>query len=327
MATSEISLTNAHPTPLPAADAERGHLASAHAGALHAQERAWRRYYDLTKPKVVALILFTALVGMLLATPGMVPLRILIFGLLGIGLASAAGAALNHVVDQRIDGIMERTRGRPLPSGELDTPHALTFALGLAALSMLVLVTWVNGLTAVLTFSAFIGYAVVYTMYLKRATPQNIVWGGLAGAMPPLLGWTAVTGEVSTEGLLLVLLIFVWTPPHFWSLAIKRKDEYARAGIPMLPVTHGVRYTKLQVLIYTLMLLWVSLMPFMIHMTGILYLAGAVALGLGFVYHAARLLRSEGDGHAMKTFGYSILYLTALFAFLLADHYLRLVLG
>jgi protoheme IX farnesyltransferase len=291
------------------------------------QVLAWRRYYDLTKPKVVALMLFTALVGMLLATPGMVPLQSLVFGLLGIGLASAAGAALNHVVDQRIDAVMERTRGRPLPSGDLDTPHALKFALALAALSMLVLVALVNWLTAVLTFFAFIGYAVVYTMYLKRATPQNIVWGGLAGAMPPLLGWTAVTGAVSVEGLLLVLLIFIWTPPHFWALAIKRKDEYARAGIPMLPVTHGVPYTKLQVLIYSLMLLLVSLMPVTVQMSGPLYLAGALGLGLGFVYHAVRLLRSEGDGHAMKTFGYSILYLTALFGFLLADHYLRLALA
>jgi protoheme IX farnesyltransferase len=290
-------------------------------------EVAWRRYYDLTKPKVVALILFTALVGMLLAAPGMVPLQTLVFAMIGIGLASAAGAALNHVVDQRIDAVMERTRDRPLPSGDLDAPHALTFALALAVVSMLVLLTMVNALTAALTFFAFIGYAVIYTMYLKRATPQNIVWGGLAGAMPPLLGWTAVTGEVGIEGLLLVLLIFLWTPPHFWALAIKRRAEYARAGIPMLPVTHGVAYTKLQVLIYTLMLFWVSLVPFLIHMSGLLYLAGALALGIGFVYHATRLLRSAGDAHAMRTFGYSILYLTALFAFLLADHYLRLVLG
>ena len=269
--------------------------------------------------------MFTALVGMLLASPGMVPLQTLVFGLIGIGLASAAGAALNHVVDQRIDAVMDRTRNRPLPSGDLDTPHALTFALVLAALSMLVLLSMVNTLTAVLTFLAFIGYAVVYTMYLKRATPQNIVWGGLAGAMPPLLGWTAMTGEVGIEGLLLVLLIFVWTPPHFWALAIKRRDEYARAGVPMLPVTHGVAYTKLQVLIYTLMLFWVSLVPFLVHMSGLVYLVGALGLGMGFVYHAVRLLRSEGDVHAMRTFGYSIFYLSAMFAFLLADHYLRLV--
>ncbi|WP_089728109.1 heme o synthase [Candidatus Thiosymbion oneisti] len=284
----------------------------------------WRRYFELTKPKVVALILFTALVGMLLATPGMVPLPTLFFGLLGIGLCAGAGAALNHVVDQRIDALMDRTRGRPLPSGDLDARHALVFALGLAAVSVLVLVVFVNPLTALLTCVAFIGYAVIYTMYLKRATPQNIVWGGIAGAMPPLLGWTAVTGEVSVEGLLLALLIFVWTPPHFWALAIKRRDEYARAGVPMLPVTHGLTYTKLQILIYSLLLFWVSLMPFMIHMSGPLYLVGALGLGLGFVYQSVRLLRSEGDALAMKTFGYSVLYLSVLFAFLLADHYLGL---
>ena len=282
----------------------------------------WRRYYDLTKPKVVVLILFTALVGMLLSTPGLVPLPTLVFGLLGIGLAAAAGAAINHVVDQRIDAIMERTRNRPLPTGDLEAPNALLFALGLLALSMLILIPLVNPLTAGLTFFAFVGYGVIYTMYLKRSTPQNIVWGGLAGALPPLLGWTAVTGEVSLDPLVLVLLIFVWTPPHFWSLAIKRRDEYARAGIPMLPVTHGVAFTKTQILIYTLLLLVVSLMPFKTHMSGHLYLAGALWLGVVFVRHAWRLYREEGDGHAMRTFGYSILYLTLLFAFLLADHYL-----
>jgi heme o synthase len=282
----------------------------------------WRRYYDLTKPKVVVLILFTALVGMLLSTPGLVPLSILLFGLTGIGLAAAAGAALNHVVDQRIDGVMERTKNRPLPTGDLDAPNALLFALGLLALSMLILVSLVNVLTAVLTFFAFIGYAVIYTVYLKRSTPQNIVWGGLAGALPPLLGWTAVTGTVSLDPLILVLLIFVWTPPHFWALAIKRREEYARAGIPMLPVTHGVAFTKTQILIYTLLLFVVSLMPVKTQMSGYLYLAGAIWLGATFVYHAWRLYRSEGDVHAMRTFGYSILYLTLLFAFLLADHYL-----
>ena len=288
---------------------------------------AWRAYYDLTKPKVVALMLFTALVGMLLASPGMVPLQKLVLGLLGIGLAAASGAALNHVVDRKIDAVMARTRGRPLPSGDLETPHALAFALSLAFLSMVLLAVMVNTLTAALTFFTLIGYAVIYTLYLKRATPQNIVWGGLAGAMPPLLGWTAIADQVDIEGLLLVLLIFIWTPPHFWALAIKRRAEYASAGIPMLPVTHGVAYTKLQILIYSLMLLTVSLMPFLVHMSGPLYLAGAVALGVGFVYHAVRLMRTEGDDHAMKTFGYSIVYLASLFAFLLVDHYLWRVPG
>lgn len=283
----------------------------------------WRPYYELTKPKVVVLILFTALVGMLLSTPGLVPLQTLAFGLVGIGLAAASGAAINHVVDQRIDAIMERTRGRPLPTGDLDAPHALAFALGLLALSMVILTTLVNMLTAILTFVAFAGYGVVYTLYLKRSTPQNIVWGGLAGALPPLLGWAAVTGEVGLDPLILVLLIFVWTPPHFWSLAIKRREEYARAGIPMLPVTHGVAFTKSQILIYTLLLFVVSLMPFKSHMSGYLYLAGALWLGGTFVYHAWVLYRAEGDRHAMRTFGYSIQYLTLLFAFLLADHYLE----
>jgi protoheme IX farnesyltransferase len=251
----------------------------------------------------------------------------LVFGLLGIGLAAAAGAVVNHVVDQHIDRIMERTRGRPLPSGRMDAPHAIGFALTLATVAMLVLLVWVNALTAALTFGAFIGYAVIYTVFLKRSTPQNIVWGGLAGALPPLLGWTAVTGEVHTHGLLLVLLIFVWTPPHFWALAIRRRDDYARANIPMLPVTHGVVFTKQQVFLYTLMLLAVSLMPVFAHMSGLLYLAGAVGLGLGFVYHAWRLLREEGDTWAMRTFGYSIVYLTALFAVLLADHYLTALLA
>jgi protoheme IX farnesyltransferase len=302
MATSEMSLTKSH-------------------------DVAWRRYYDLTKPKVVALILFTALVGMLLSTPGMVPVQPLVFGLIGIGLASAAGAALNHVVDRRIDGIMERTRNRPLPSGDLDAPHALAFALALVALSMLILTTLVNVLTAGLTFAAFIGYAVVYTSFLKRSTPQNIVWGGIAGAAPPLLGWTAVTGEVSQFSLLLVMTIFLWTPPHFWALAIKRRAEYAKAGIPMLPVTHGVEFTKQQILLYTMMLLMVSLTPFLGHMAGPLYLAGALVLGGRFVYFALRLWKSDDDGYAMPTFLYSIRYLMWLFGVLLADHYLRVLMG
>jgi protoheme IX farnesyltransferase len=291
-------------------------------GLEKSQALAWRSYYELTKPRVVALILFTALVGMLMATPGPVPWQPLLFGLLGIGLAAAAGAALNHVVDQNIDARMRRTRDRPLPTGRLDTPHALAFALLLSAVSVVTLTTLVNTVTAVLTFAAFLGYGVVYTVWLKRRTPQNIVWGGLAGAMPPLLGWTTVTGEVHVHALLLVLLIFVWTPPHFWALAIKRRDEYARAGVPMLPVTHGVAFTKQQVLLYTLMLAVVSLMPFRAGMSGLLYLVGAVVLGAGFCYRAVRLLRSEDDTEAMRTFGYSILYLTLLFALLLADHYL-----
>ncbi|CAK0779372.1 Protoheme IX farnesyltransferase [Gammaproteobacteria bacterium] len=283
---------------------------------------SWRRYYELTKPKVVMLILFTTLVGMLLATPGITPWQPLVLGLLGIGMSAAAGAVVNQVVDQYIDALMERTRGRPFPSGRMDTPHAIGFAVFLAATAMVILTVWVNVLTAVLTFTAFIGYAVIYTVFLKRHTPQNIVWGGLAGALPPLLGWTAITGEVHTYGLLLVLLIFVWTPPHFWALAIKRREEYARANIPMLPVTHGIPFTKHQIFVYTLMLLAVSLMPFATHMSGLFYLVVAVVLGLGFVYHAWRLLYSEGDGWAMRTFAYSIIYLTSIFAALLIDHYL-----
>lgn len=285
-----------------------------------AQSITWRHYYELTKPKVVALILFTTLVGMLLSS-GEMAWNTLLFGLVGIGLAAAAGAALNHVVDQRIDALMERTKGRPLPSGHMDTPHALGFALFLAGLSFLLLTLLVNLLTALLTFGAFIGYAVIYTVYLKRNTPQNIVWGGLAGAMPPLLGWVAVTGEIHAHAWLLVLLIFVWTPPHFWSLAIKRRNEYAQAGIPMLPVTHGVLFTKQQILLYSLMLLVVSLMPFSVEMMGPLYLVGAVILGLVFVYRAIRLLVSTSEAEAMKTFGYSILYLSMMFALMLLDRY------
>lgn len=289
------------------------------------QSALWRKYLELCKPKVVLLIVFTALVGMLLSTPGMVPLKGFFFGLLGIALASAAGAAINHCVDERIDALMERTQNRPLPTGSLNPATAILFALSLAASAMVILFTFVNALTAVLTLISMIGYAVIYTMFLKRSTPHNIVLGGAAGAAPPVLGWAAVTGEVNTEALLLFLIIFIWTPPHFWALAIRRKDDYARAGLPMLPVTHGIRFTKQQVLLYTLMLLAVTLIPFMIKMTGLIYLAGAIALGIGFIYHAHKLYRSEGDGHAMKTFGYSIFYLSALFAFLLCDHYARVL--
>ncbi|PLX61711.1 heme o synthase [Sedimenticola selenatireducens] len=286
----------------------------------------WRRYYEMTKPKVVLLIAFTALVGMLLSTPGAVPLKLLLFGLAGISLAAACGAVINHILDQRIDALMERTSRRPIPSGRMDTRHAVGFALLLGIISMLMLATQVNLLTAGLTFLALIGYAFIYTLYLKRTTPQNIVWGGLAGAAPPLLGWCAITNSVPLDAFLLLLIVFIWTPPHFWPLAIHRRQEYARASIPMLPVTHGVDFTKQQILLYSLMLLAVSLMPFVIHMSGYLYLAGAFALGVGFVYHAFVLWRSDDNHHAMKTFGYSIVYLSLLFVLLLVDHYLLLLL-
>jgi len=285
---------------------------------------SWTQYYNLTKPKVVFLIVFTAMVGMLLAADGAVSLDIFFFGLLGIGLAAASGAAINHVVDEHIDRIMERTRNRPLVSGELDQKSALIFALSIGVLGIAMLVVFVNMLTAVLTFFSLVGYALIYTMYLKRATPQNIVLGGAAGAAPPLLGWTAVTGTVDTEALLLFLIIFVWTPPHFWALAIRRREEYARAGIPMLPVTHGVMFTKIQILLYTILLVVVTMMPFIVQMSGLIYLAGALALGVGFLYYSIKLYRDDQPNViAMKTFGYSIFYLSLLFAFLLADHYAR----
>jgi len=275
---------------------------------------------------VVVLIIFTAVVGMLLAVPGALPLGKVIFATLGIGLAAASGAAINQLVEQRIDAIMARTRNRPLPRGELNTRNAFIFALALCAISMAILVYKVNVLTALLTFISLIGYAVIYTMFLKPATPQNIVLGGAAGAAPPLLGWVAMTGEVSSEALLLFLIIFIWTPPHFWALAIRRREEYASVGIPMLPVTHGVPFTKLQILLYTILLLAVSLLPFVINMSGVIYLAGAIALGIGFIWQAFVLYRSDTDDHAMKTFGYSIFYLSLLFGFLLLDHYARIIL-
>jgi protoheme IX farnesyltransferase len=286
---------------------------------------SWRDYFDMTKPKVVLLIAFTALVGMLLSTEGLVPWDTLLFGLSGISLAAASGAVINHVIDQRIDALMDRTSRRPIPSGHMDTPHAMMFALLLAGGSMALLYFMVNPLTALLTGIALIGYAVIYTRYLKRSTPQNIVWGGLAGAAPPLLGWCAATGQVTLESFLLLLIIFIWTPPHFWPLAIHRREDYAKADIPMLPVTHGIDFTKQQVLIYTVMLLAVSLLPFAIQMSGLLYLSGAVILGLGYLRHALILLRSEGRVHAMKTFTYSIVYLSLLFTLLLIDHYLQTI--
>jgi protoheme IX farnesyltransferase len=289
--------------------------------ALKTTHAGWRDYLQLCKPNVVALIVFTAIVGMLLAAPGMVPLDALVFGTLGIGLAAGSAAAVNHVVDQKIDAIMGRTRGRPLPQGAVSARDALIFALVIGALAMAMLGLLVNPLTALLTFLSLIGYAVVYTMYLKRATPQNIVIGGAAGAAPPVLGWTAVTGSVDPGALLLFLIIFTWTPPHFWALAIHRAEEYRKVDMPMLPVTHGKDYTRLQILLYTVLLLVVTLLPYGYGMSGGLYLGGAMVLGLGFLYYAVRLYRNDDDRMPMRTFGFSIIYLMALFALLLLDHY------
>ncbi len=286
----------------------------------------WRKYLALCKPKVVALIMFTALVGMLLADAGFPSFQILFFGLIGIGLCAASGAAINHWVDQRIDQLMSRTFNRPLPRGEIPSHRALIFALTIGAVGLAMLVTKINVLTAALTALSLIGYAVIYTMYLKHATPYNIVLGGAAGAAPPLLGWVAVTGHINAEALLLFLIIFVWTPPHFWALAIKRRKDYAKAGVPMLPVTHGVEHTKIQIILYVGVLFIVTLMPSLIKMSGMIYLTGAIALGAGFIWHSIRLFRCKTDEHAMQTFAYSIHYLTALFGFLLLDHYARLFL-
>jgi heme o synthase len=283
---------------------------------------AARQYWELTKPRVVALIAFTAVVGMLLATEELPPWRALVFGTLGIWLAAASAAAINHLLDQRIDAVMARTAHRPLPTGSLRPGQVLAFAIALGAASMGLLVWQVNALTAWLTFASLIGYAIVYTGYLKRATPQNIVIGGLAGAAPPALGWAAVTGELHPHALLLVLIIFVWTPPHFWALAIFRREDYARAMIPMLPVTHGVQYTRWQILFYTVLLVVCTVLPWLTGMSGLFYLGGALVLGGMFLYYAVRLLNPPGEAYAMQVFNYSILYLMALFAFLLADHYL-----
>jgi len=278
-------------------------------------------YYELTKPRVVALIVFTAIVGMFLATEGMVPLPVLVFGGLGIGLSAASGAAFNHLLDRRADRIMARTSGRPLPTGSVRTGPAVMFALALAALSVVLLITQINVLTAVLSFASMIGYAVVYTVWLKHATPQNIVIGGAAGAMPPVLGWSAVTGVVSSDALLLFLIIFCWTPPHFWALALYRRDEYAAAGIPMLPVTHGERHTLLQMVLYTILLIAVSVLPFATGMSGAMYLVGTLILGGIFLAYVVRLFRRYSDSLAKQTFGFSIQYLAMLFALMLVDHY------
>ena len=284
------------------------------------------QYWQLTKPRVVALIVFTAFVGMFMAVPGLPPLRQSVFGFIGIWLAAASAAAVNHLIDQRIDKVMVRTADRPLATGALRPAQVLAFAVFLGALSMAILIALVNPLTALLTFASLIGYAIVYTGFLKRATPQNIVIGGIAGAAPPLLGWAAVTGMQNewdwAHALLLVLIIFVWTPPHFWALAIFRREDYARALVPMLPVTHGVEYTRWQILLYTVLLLVVTVLPWAVGMSGLFYLGGALVLGLVFLWHAWRLMDPPDDFYPMRVFNYSVVYLMALFAFLLLDHWL-----
>ena len=290
--------------------------------------RTWlerlRSLYALTKPRVVSLIVFTAVIGMLLATPGMVPLQILFAATAGIALVAGAAAAVNCLVEQKIDARMRRTDWRPLPRGELTSLETVIFAGMVGGFGLWLLVHYVNALTMWLTLATFVGYAVVYTVILKPLTPQNIVIGGASGAMPPVLGWAAVTGEVTTEALLLFLIIFAWTPPHFWSLALYRTEDYAKAGVPMLPVTHGKDYTRLQVLLYTLILFGVSLLPYAVRMSGWLYFAAAVVLGLVYVGYAVRIYLSYSDRLARSCFRYSIVYLAALFAALLVDHYLAL---
>lgn len=281
---------------------------------------AFRDYLELTKPRVVALLLLTALVGMVLASPGWPPLAVVVHGLGGIGLVSASAAAINHVLDRRIDLKMARTYMRPVARGRVSTAGALAFAALLGSLGLAQLLLWVNLLTALLTLAAMLGYAVVYTLFLKRATPQNIVIGGLAGAAPPLLGWTAVTGSLHGDAWLLVMIIFTWTPPHFWALAIARRDDYAKAGIPMLPVTHGIAFTKTCVLLYSLLLLAVSVLPFLTGLSGLLYLFGALGLCGWFIWHAARLKFGKDPGQAMTTFKVSIWQLMLLFMVLLIDH-------
>ena len=282
----------------------------------------WKVYLTLTKPKVVALMLLTALIGMCLAVPKGLPFQQTLLGMIGIGFMAGSAAAFNHLIDKKIDGQMTRTNRRPLPSGELSSVRVFSFAAGIGLLGFVTLVVWVNQLTAWLTFASLLGYAVIYTMYLKRATPQNIVIAGIAGAMPPLLGWTAVTNELHSNAWLLVMIIFIWTPPHFWALAIHRRDEYAKVNIPMLPVTHGIAYTKTSILLYTLLLSIVCILPVLVGMSSWIYLSASLVLNGGFVYHAWVLKYRDEPNMAMKTFKFSIYHLMILFVALLADHYL-----
>jgi heme o synthase len=284
-------------------------------------ESRLRQFLALTKPRVVSLIVFTAIIGMFLAVPGLPPPERMLFGTVGIGMVAGAAAAINCLLEQRIDAVMQRTRRRPLPRGELTSQQALVFAGLLGGIGLWLLFRFVNPLTMWLTCATFVGYALIYTALLKPATPQNIVIGGAAGAMPPVLGWSAVTGDVPADALLLFLIIFLWTPPHFWSLALYRRDDYARAGLPMLPLTHGPRYTQLMIVLYTLILVAATLMPFALRMSGFIYLACALALGAAFIAYSVRLYRDYSDALARATFKYSITYLAALFSALLIDHY------
>ena len=281
-----------------------------------------KNYYELCKPNVVLMMLITALVGSLLASKTLPPISLIAFAMLGIALCASSAAAINQIIDRKVDANMNRTENRPIPQGDVSPVNASIFALILGVLGAMILVVYVNTLTAILTLASLIGYAFIYTVYLKRATPQNIVIGGLAGAAPPLLGWTAITNSVDPNALLLVLIIFAWTPPHFWALAIHRKDDYAKENIPMLPVTHGVQFTKLQIILYTIILILVSLLPFVVMMSGILYFISAVILGVIFLYYAVRLYFDEDSVSAFPTFVYSIYYIFLIFAALLIDHYI-----
>ncbi|PCJ34672.1 MAG: protoheme IX farnesyltransferase [Cellvibrionales bacterium] len=288
---------------------------------LENERSIWRDYLELCKPNVVLVMIVTSAIGMFMAVPGMVPLDILVLGNLGIALSAASAATINHLVDRRIDLKMARTLNRPIAKGRVGTYQALSFSAVLGVLGMGILLNYINALTAWLTLASLLGYAVVYTLFLKRASPQNIVIGGLAGAAPPLLGWTAVTNDIHGYGLLLVLIVFIWTPPHFWALALHRKDEYAKADVPMLPVTHGERYTKLHIVLYTILLIIVTVLPYLVGMSGWLYLLGALVLGGGFLYWAIVLMVSDKPNLGMATFKYSIVYLLALFTIMLVDHY------
>lgn len=293
---------------------------------IQTEKATWRDYFDLCKPRVIALLVITAMVGVLLASPpGELSLFILIVSSIGIGLGSAAGAAINQLVERETDAEMARTENRPLPKGRVDQQHAFIFAMMLAASSVFILTAWINVLTAVLTFASMIGYAVIYTMYLKKATPQNIVIGGLAGTMPPLLGWVSVTNSIDPQGLLLVLIIYTWTPPHFWALAIHRRDDYAKVNLPMLPVTHGIEFTKYSILGYTIIMILVTLLPYLIFMSGWFYLLCSSLLNLYFLYMVLRLMFGKGENAAMKTFVYSINYLLLLFVSMVIDHYLVVI--